>query len=759
MPFIEDSEFSILSTDLSKIAPVGETKDGPSLSDTFGAAFRQENIIGSMVSTDGDAIHSGFDLDQYDPEFNPNDHIEGYELFAEEFAYTNDVEQVEAVKRQIDKEQADREMLSNAGVMGMVATFAAGATSPINLIPVGGSAIHTYKAGQSILKGAAQTGLVAAGAMSVEEALLHGQQVSRTLGESAINIGAATFLGGLLGAGSKALSARGFNNLAKAVEADTVYKELEPNSINVGDAGAAKVHMNTKLKKGFGLEKWDKSSPLIRTMQSDMEDVRDTALRLAETPYRTDGMQRAAVETRAKMWEANLYKGLVEMDTQYKAYKKAGGKMKHHQFRELVGRTMRRGDVSDIPQVSATARSFRSVLYDPLKDKAIQIGALPEDIAPETAVSYLNRVYSREKIARDYDGFHSAIVRHLEKDLKGELEPGEISRIASDVIATIRGDAFTTLDPNVKLAYFKVKGPLAERTLKMLDEELEPWLEHDIEFLSKVYTRRMGTQVEMIEEFGDVDMRSQIGKIEDAYINQMKADPGNVKKLGSRMKKDIRDIEGMRDRILGRYDIGEPESTLRRVGRGVRTYQYVRLLGGMTLSAIPDTARHVMMHGFIRTFNDGLVPLVRNLKNIRLAASEAKAAGTALDVVLNTRMNALAELGDDAIRGGRGARIMETQANFFGRATGMAYWNAAQKQFAGMMTMNRSLKAISSMANGKISKADKRWLEWLGVDEDVARAIRKQFKKHGKIESGFYYANTGAWDDVGATTAMRALMH
>ena len=84
-------------------------------------------------------------------------------------------------------------------------------------------------------------------------------------------------------------------------------------------------------------------------------------------------------------------------------------------FCVCVRSTTRRGDAHnfgwrvghDIPEVAEAARLYREQVFEPLKNDAIKLGLLPEDVvshAPtkeevKTAASYLMRQYNFEKIA------------------------------------------------------------------------------------------------------------------------------------------------------------------------------------------------------------------------------------------------------------------------------------------------------------------------------------------------------------------------
>jgi len=115
-----------------------------------------------------------------------------------------------------------------------------------------------------------------------------------------------------------------------------------------------------------------------------------------------------------------------------------------------------------------------------------------------------------------------------------------------------------------------------------------------------------------------------------------------------------------------------------------------------------------------------------------LAANEVKLAGNALDMVLDTRARAMADMLDDYGRWSRYERGVKAMADQFGMVTLMAPWNAALKQFVGVISQTRSLRVIEDMAEGKrVSVADRTRLRHLGIGEEEARRISVQFREYG----------------------------
>ena len=150
--------------------------------------------------------------------------------------------------------------------------------------------------------------------------------------------------------------------------------------------------------------------------------------------------------------------------------------------------------------------------------------------------------------------------------------------------------------------------------------------------------------------FGDVNLTAERKEIADWYRDELaKLDPikdkKQIAKLNKQRKSDDEDIAGMRDRIRGVYGF-EGDTVFTRMMRASRNLNYLRLLGGVTISSFPDLARVFMAEGFANTFKNGIVPLAKNLKNFKIAADEAKRYGVGIDALLSERGRAIADVQD-----------------------------------------------------------------------------------------------------------------
>lgn len=766
-------------------APQPERK-APTVLEGLSAVFEEENTVGSTLKFfEYEKLMSR----QIDDNYNVWDDIAGYEDNASNFVHSWNASDTAVIKRRIDDEKATREQINRSGGWGIAGSIMAGVLDPVNLIPVGGTAVKAKTFGQGV-----KTGLeVGFKSSLLSEGILQGTQLERSPGEVALNITGGTLFGGLIGGTGGVINGRvDAKDMRLADRLDAEFKTAldDATYVDAGSLSAASVRTGAadqvKPANSFGIAELEANNPLsdnplLRGLTSPSTETNRVISELAEIPYYLKGNAEGvaspiAAESRIKGWQGPLAQSITDMDDLFSRYrmgrpKKMGDqlragveditgspKLSYQAFKEEVAKAMRRGDQSSIPEVAEAAKTYRKLIVDPLKDDAIKVGQLPEGVEPIGAASYLTRVYNIGKILENRNAFTEHLTDWFEVSQgRGEkaLTRAELRGEAEEVVAQILGQspARTGYDMVANM-----RGPLKERTLNVPDEVLEPWLENDVEKVMRIYTRTMGADVELARAFGRADMADQIKDVTVSYdkLFRRTTDGPKMKALNERLARDIKDIEAVRDRIRGQYAIPtDPNGIGWRMLRTMRTLNYLRLLGGMTVSAIPDLARVVLAGGGLgKTMTRGLLPMVGNIKKFKLAAGEVRMAGTALDMVLDTRAQQMADVFDDFGRSSKLERGLQYAGEKFGLVSLMSPWNAAMKQFAGVMIQGRILRA---MIEGG-SPAEMKRLRFLGLDGDMSSRIAKEFNKHGEKGGGIWNANTADWTDVEASKAFRAAL-
>jgi hypothetical protein len=195
MPFV--TETGTIAAPRKAYASRVEADNDPSIGNIAGAYWRQENIIGSILNEEPNL--PSVRTNDYDP-FKILSNEERLDSeFMNYVSVANSDEQVEAVRRQVSRERVDRKVMADGGAMSFLVGMPIMIADPISLLVIGGAVKNTYRVGNSILKNGAVTGSLVAAETAVQEAALHESQLTRTYGESAVNISGAMLLGGALG--------------------------------------------------------------------------------------------------------------------------------------------------------------------------------------------------------------------------------------------------------------------------------------------------------------------------------------------------------------------------------------------------------------------------------------------------------------------------------------------------------------------------------------------------------------------------------
>ena len=194
------------------------------------SAFKRENTIVSSIMEG--SFQANID-DAPDPEFDVVDYVDtdiknsDYAPYWQDFVEVKNYRQANALKAKIDRQNENERIISEGGGAGIAWSLAAGILDPINLFPILGGVSKAYKAGK-YAKGIGLTAGAGALGMTASEGILQATQETRTLEESAINIGAGTLLAGALGGVGAMISKKQFNNLA-----DKFKKDLETENADV----------------------------------------------------------------------------------------------------------------------------------------------------------------------------------------------------------------------------------------------------------------------------------------------------------------------------------------------------------------------------------------------------------------------------------------------------------------------------------------------------------------------------------------------
>ncbi|HHP8245844.1 MULTISPECIES: hypothetical protein [Klebsiella] len=711
----------------------------------WNAAFRTNNSLVGMVR-----LPKHFEpAEGYNP-YSDKSEIKGYEHWGTAFADSRSPEETAWIKNQIDEENEDRRVTAEAGWKGTLANIAAGFLDPFTIASMfipGAQGTLAARIGSQVAIGAAGTAL--------SEVALNNQQYTRTATESAAHIVAGAMFSGIF-ASAGAMLSPGVRNAAMREMADALENAGTANAINRGmdslpdggSVGAMQIRQATlddlTLDGGkaadIALKAGGYMTPISRVISSPSRNARITALELAENNFALRGNQRGfetpvAAETRVRGWRREEAAVVVTNKQAYAKYKADGGDLNYTRFREEVGDAMRNGDIHGNAAVQDAARALRQVV-DRVKVAQQDLGLLPPDAELKALgqTSYFPRVYRVGKIVEERDKFRELLVNWWSRGASAMSR--EDAEIAAD--ATINKIVGAKIPQDFTNVFtVKVPGSSRQRTLNLPDNMMRDYLESDANYVLQRHIREASPDIELTRVFGNRNLESQLKAIQDEYDELMRARPQEQAKLAKARENDIRDITAMRDRLVGTYGMpDDPSSFFVRAGRAMRNVNFVTKLGGMTVSAIPDLARGVMVNGFSKTMK-GYGALISKSPAFAANKSEMKKMGVMVETVLNSRSRLMADLVDSSTRTNAAEAGLDRVTDVFGKLTLMGQYNDINKAINGMVTADSILSGAAPAS--RIAK--------LGISPSTAVRINEQFRKHGEVLDGWHIGNFEKWDD------------
>ncbi|HFD2068663.1 hypothetical protein PTR30_04345 [Serratia marcescens] len=712
----------------------------------WGAAFRQNNVLAGMFQPP-----KQFEpVEGYNP-YADKTELQGYEQWATAFSDANSPQETAWIKQQIDDENEDRRVLSEAGGIGTLASIAAGAVDPVTVASMfipGAQGGALARIGSQVAIGAAGTAL--------SEAALNNQQVTRTWGESAAHVAAGALLSGVFASAGAAISPSvrtaatrevgdALDNLSVTSAVDNAAASLpEGGSVGAARISEATLEDLTPVSGGaFGTLARRAGSyltPVTRLMESPSKTARRTALELAENNFTLEGNLRGietpiAAETRVRGWRREEAAVVVTNKQAYAKYKADGGDLGFASFREEVGNAMRNGDIHGNAAVQDAARAMRQVV-DRVKVAQQKLGLLPadEELKAIGQTSYFPRVYKVGKIISERDKFRNMLVDWWSRGEKTmSREEAEIT--ADSTINKIVGAKIPQDFANVFTV--KAAGSTRSRTLSVPDRLMKDYLESDANYVLQRHIREASAEVELTRTFGNKSLDKQLKDIQDEYDALMRSKPAEQAKLAKARDNDIRDITALRDRLVGTYGMpDDPSSFFVRAGAFLRSANFVTKLGGMTVSAIPDLARGVMVNGFSNSMR-GYSALISRSPAFKASRAEMQKMAVGLETILHTRARTMGDLVDSSSRTTAVEAGMERVTDVFGKLTLMGHFDDVNKSVNGMITSDSILSGAA--AAKKLAK--------LGINPNMASRIRSEFQKHGEVIDGWHIGNFEKWDD------------
>lgn len=491
------------------------------------AHWRQENTIGSLINR-----HSTYDLDSESrKDYNFANYISKIPVdlldYADRFYGSKNDEEFNSIEAQIRQELKDKALLAANPLTSLA--YSLDPLEPLNWLP-GANVYKKFKTGSRLARSIAGTALHTAASVGAQEAILHQNQLTRTLNESLMNTAASGLVGGVLGGigtgiGIKVRKEQVATYKARQrmhKEISSVLVDAEKELTNLGTLPEVDLkNMPKPIRKAMNI------TPMNQLLNSEFNLSRWFSASAYENNYSlTKYTGNESIESAIKLDLGKVANVMVDyQDHFFDMHGVSAGKFKgvrsklsqvdmnRDQFDDAVSLVLTTEQPHPVPQVNEAAKLLRNKVFDPYKDQAIAMGILPKDATVKNAVDYFMILYNKNKIIEQggrsargagtfpqyiYDQFKlqqevtkqylsSPLVTTRQAKIKEfrdkiKARPQEEIKVINESISKIDSDIKKIKNDRAKLV--KQKGTKASTALGKFDTELKK-LENEKERLKK----------------------------------------------------------------------------------------------------------------------------------------------------------------------------------------------------------------------------------------------------------------------------------
>lgn len=564
-----------------------ESKSSPTLAQTFSAGIRQNSNIFSYFTRETGLPNwaSGIDMD-FDPSpfLEENDDIRDY-------GYASSEADVRVIKKQLEQETADRQVLNESGVSGIFAGLAGDILDPTMLLPAP-AIFKGVKTAQGIVKSSLTAGASIGAAVAVQEGGLQQTQLSRPKEESLLNIGTATIFGAFLGgAGTAFLSAnkgtpqfqKGFDELQEdfstKLSSDYEFPDQAVGDSSVGAAqfkGVTSEQLTPSSTFGIGdaisrlpvfgddAGKWDLfNTPDMRILydSNDIPTAKQTVLEAVGTPLSLkgadDGTFTVPVSSMHRIKQNQVDFALPShnaLDKAKQAHKQnpKAERLKEHEFNSRVYQAVRNQGKGELDENIASAAKVIEERFAKITDQLEDLdrGYLKFD----DGRAYIPQIMNPKAVKKNSFGFQDIVERQFKRTAQregSELLAEELADAASLLTQKLEGypdlrDIHEAVDelfaraPNQGTA-----SSLKQRRIDWDDDLFQElvdggYIETRMDRVIDQYARTVIADLDVAKTFGDLTGEKRIKEIfEKDYKPKLNKINNQIKALDSGKEKDI----------------------------------------------------------------------------------------------------------------------------------------------------------------------------------------------------------------------------
>jgi len=309
-------------------------------------------------------------------------------------------------------------------------------------------------------------------------------------------------------------------------------------------------------------------------------------------------------------------------------------------------------------------------------------------------------------------------------------------------------------------------GPLIHRTLDLEDTDLAALgvIETDMDVIGSHYAKRMGTVIEMADEFGDINANTFIHDvITRANLRAIDMPEGKAKQ---KVEKQIAELQqhmyDLRDIRLGLFQIPDnPMAWSNRLMRSLRGLSILTSMGKSTQMAMADIGNVSVSQGFKRTFGLEFQRMMQGIHGpnnaIRILDREAELAGTVHEVLTAARAQQFTETGSQFFAGSRFERGLANATQKFFFINALAPWTDHMRRLAGGMISSELIRMSVLWADGKLAADEIQVMGRLIGNKQAAIQIANEWRASGSQKwKNMFLANSEQWTSDTARRTFRA---
>lgn len=395
--------------------------------------------------------------------------------------------------------------------------------------------------------------------------------------------------------------------------------------------------------------------------------------------------------------------------------------------------------------------------------------------------NYVNVIYNKPVIDKNKDVFRQIIKEDLIKQGRF-VNDKKLDQLVEDLSTHhpfVRYEE-TLADEAARFAFQKPRFARSTRarTLNLSKDALiklqaEGFIVDDILSLMKTYYRQMTPDILLTRKYGDANglgykyFDEQYQGLYDKGLLSIKKDFDDklaLRKISraehkAQLKDTIKDMEASIELFRGTYGLPSDPTKWYSIGmRTMKNYNALTMLTGF-FAAIPDVARLTMTQGFERSLKSQLDIYSSYLgKNLaKIGKKEAQKAGEAVDMVTGSRAMLFSDIQDMFGIYNKVEAGMSKLANInFMYVNLMSRWTEHVKGISSVIIGTGIIDDSIRWGKGTATAKQKTRLAAVGIDEQMARRIAKQFELHGEKTKHNFLPHTVKWDDEIATEAFRS---